>query len=103
MLRTYRSVASASAFFILSTISVNTVATLSVCVRFVEACTEQHFRHIRAKQLRTVRISFAVHLVCLSARRELRVSQLADLLEMRYWGGGVTKIPRRVPILLKVE
>ena len=86
MLRAYRSDTTAGAFFILFPIFANTVAALSVYVRFVESCTEQHFRHGRAKQLRTVRISFVVHLVRLPARRELRVSQLADLLEMRYWG-----------------
>jgi hypothetical protein len=57
-----------------------------VYVRFIEACTEQQFRHVRAEQLRTVRISFVVHVVRLSARRELCVSQLAVLLEMRCWG-----------------
>jgi hypothetical protein len=84
-------------------IFVNNVAALFVYVRFVEAGTERLFRHVRAKQLRTVRISFVAHVVRLSARRELLGSQLADLLEMRYWGGGLLKFPRHVQILVKVE
>ena len=54
-------------------------------VRFIEACTERRFGHVGAEQWRTVRISFVVHLVRLSARR-VPVPQLADLLEVRYWG-----------------